>query len=137
MSVKTIRLQETLDYPTDVIWSIISDITRSDWVPSVDTITAEGNIRSFVMAGIGEVQEKILALDHDKLRLQYSAIKTPSMVAHHLATLQLRPVGGRTEVTWTTEIEPDEFAPAIEHGMRISLQGLQAVLASPPGKPDP
>ena len=113
--MKTISLEDRLEYPLERVWAIISDITRCDWVPGVDSIRAENDIRTFQMAGIGEVQEKIICLDHQAHCLQYSAIKTPSGVEHHLATIQLSAdADGETLFSWTTEIAPEQFAVAIE-----------------------
>jgi len=128
--MKTIVIQESLEATAAEVWAIVADISRADWVPSVESITVIDDVRSFTMEGIGEIQEKILLLDNETHCLQYSAIKTPSMVAHHLATIQLEPSENGCRIIWTTEIEPDEFAAAIEHGMRISLQGLRSVLAN-------
>ena len=112
------------------VWVIIADVTRCDWVPGVDAISEKDGIRRFDMAGIGEVQEKILKLDGQNYCLQYSAIKTPSGVDHHLATIQLSALeNDRCLLKWTTEIEPDQFAAAIEQAMKVSLDGLRAVLA--------
>jgi len=77
------------------------------------------------------VQEKIIRLDDLAHCLQYSAIKTPSGVNHHLATIQLLPlVSDRSLMQWTTEIEPDQFVVAIEAAMRASVEGLRKVLGS-------
>ncbi len=127
--MKTVKLEELLPYSADVIWNILGDVTRCDWVPAVDSITEENGIRSFAMEGIGEVQEKILKLDSENYCLQYSAIKTPSNVEHHLATIKLRPEGESCFLSWTTEIQPDEFSDAIDAAMKISLEGLKSVLA--------
>ena len=127
--MKTISLEDRLEYPLERVWAIISDITRCDWVPGVDSIRAENSVRTFNMAGIGEVQEKIIRLDHRAHCLQYSAIKTPSGVEHHLATMQLSAdADGGTLFCWTTEIAPDQFAVAIEPAMTAALSGLRKVL---------
>ena len=129
--MRTVTLESELDSPIDKVWSIFSDVTRCDWVPGVDSISVKDGIRSFDMAGIGEVQEKILKLDNQNCCLQYSAIETPSGVDHHLATIQLTPLANdRCSLLWTTEIEPDQFAVAIKQAMDASLKGLQAVLAA-------
>lgn len=130
--MKTIFLEERLEQPIEQVWAVISDITRCDWVPGVDSISAENNVRTFQMTGIGEVQERIVSLDHQSHRLQYSAIKTPSGVDHHLATIQLSAGSeGGTQVSWTTEIAPDQFAVAIEPAMSAALSGLRKVLENP------
>jgi len=129
--MKIVTLDIELDSPVETVWAVFSDVTRCDWVPGVDAISEEDGIRSFNMAGIGEVQEKIIRLDHQEHCLQYSAIKTPSGVDHHLATIELTSLGSnRCRMRWVTEIEPDQFAVAIEQAMNISLDGLRNVLAS-------
>ena len=68
-----VELQELLPHSVKSVWEIISDVTRSDWVPAVDEISETDGIRSFSMEGIGEIQEKILVNDGGNHRLQYSA----------------------------------------------------------------
>lgn len=131
--MKTLIIEEVLPYPLTEVWEVFSDVTRCDWVPAVESISEQGGVRSFTMEGIGEVQEKILTLDHENHCLQYSAIKTPTPLEHHLATIKLTSVlstaEGSCNFTWTTEIAPDQFAEAIEHGMAVSFAGLKSVLA--------
>ena len=71
--MKVIKVSEELPYSIDVVWEVISDVTRCDWVPSVNAISLDGNIREFTMEGIGEIQEKILINDSENHKLQYSA----------------------------------------------------------------
>ena len=127
--MKTEIIEEELAYPLEDVWAIFADVTRSDWVPAVDSITEQDGVRSFTMEGIGEVQERILKLDNDNHCLQYSAIKTPTPLEHHLATIKLTSSENGCHFFWKTEIAPDEFSPAIENGMRVSFEGLKQVLA--------
>ena len=76
--MKTIKLEQELPFNPSDIWKVVGNVTRADWLPSVDKITLQDDIRSFVMDGVGEVQEKILLCDDENHRLQYSAFKTPS-----------------------------------------------------------
>jgi len=127
--MKTVSIEEELDHPLEEVWAIFADVTRSDWVPAVDSITEKDGVRSFTMEGIGEVQEKILTLDNENHCLQYSAIKTPTPLEHHLATIKLSESENGCHFSWVTEIAPDEFSVAIEHGMSVSFEGLKQVLA--------
>ena len=129
--MKVIKLGEVLPYTIDKVWKVISDVTRCDWVPSVDSIVLEESIRRFTMDGIGEVHEKILINDPQIHKLQYSAIKTPTPLDHHLATIVLKRAGDNCVFNWTSEIAPEAFGEAIEEGMRISLHGLKHVLSKP------
>lgn len=129
--MKVINLGEELPYTIDTVWKIISDVTRCDWVPSVESIVREDSISKFTMEGIGEVHEKILINDPQNHKLQYSAIKTPTPLDHHLATIDLQRAGDNCVFNWASEIAPAAFGEAIEEGMRISLDGLKQVLSKP------
>ena len=73
--MKTITIRESLPFRARDVWEIICDVERCDWVPAVEKITVDGDVRSFTMEGIGEVQERILKKDQENMVLQYSAIK--------------------------------------------------------------
>ena len=127
--MKTVKLEETLPYSASQIWAVIGDVTRSDWMPSVENITEADGVRTMVMTGIGEVQEKILLHDSAAYFLQYSVIKTPATIEHHHSTIKLSSMGEQCHVSWTTEIAPDQLAPAMEQEMKASLEGLKQLLA--------
>jgi len=127
--MKTIEEKRSFNVSPQMIWNIISDLSRSDWVPGVESITLEDNVRTFKMKGMGRLVEKILRCDHDALELEYSAIETLAPINHHLAKIKL--VSNDNETTdfiWTTEIDPEEFADAILQGMVSSLDQLELVL---------
>ena len=128
--MKTIVEKRSFNVSPKMIWKIISDLSRSDWVPGVESITLEDNVRTFKMQGMGRLVEKILKCDHDALELEYSAIETLAPINHHLAKIKL--VSNDNETTdfiWTTEIDPEEFADAILQGMVSSLDQLELVLS--------
>lgn len=127
--MEIVEVEELLPHSVDAVWQIISDVTRSDWVPAVAEIHEADGIRSFLMEGVGEIQEKILVNDDEIHLLQYSAIKTPNPLEHHLATINLSDQDGQCLFTWKTEIAPERAAPTVEHGMKISLVGLKEVLS--------
>jgi hypothetical protein len=107
--MKTVTIEEELAYPLEEVWAIFADVTRSDWVPAVDLITQEDGVRSFTMEGIGEVQEKILTLDNENHCLQYSAIKTPTPLEHHLATIKLSASEKGCHFSWLRKLHPISF----------------------------
>ena len=128
--MKTIEEKRSFNFSPKRIWEIISDLSRSDWVPGVESITLEDNVRTFKMKGMGRLVEKILKCDHDALELEYSAVETLAPINHHLAKIKL--VSNENESTdfiWTTEIDPEEFADAIFQGMVSSLDQLELVLS--------
>ena len=128
--MKTIEEKRLFNVPPQIIWNIVSDLSRSDWVPGVESIILEDNVRTFKMKGMGRLVEKIVKCDHDALELEYSAIETLAPINHHLAKIKL--VSNENESTdfiWTTEIDPEEFADAILQGMVSSLDQLELVLS--------
>ena len=128
--MKTIEEKRSFNVSPQMIWNIISDLSRSDWVPGVESITLEDNVRTFKMKGMGRLVEKILKCDHDALELEYSAIETLAPINHHLAKIRLEAKENEsTDFIWTTEIDPEEFADAILQGMVSSLDQLELVLS--------
>ena len=128
--MKTIEEKKSFNVSPKMIWKIISDLSRSDWVPGVESITLEDNVRTFKMQGMGRLVEKILKCDHDTLELEYSAIETLAPINHHLAKIKLvSNENDSTDFIWTTEIDPEEFADAILQGMVSSLDQLELVLS--------
>tara|TARA_B110000438_G_scaffold2731_1_gene2824 strand:- start:178 stop:564 length:387 start_codon:yes stop_codon:yes gene_type:complete len=128
--MKKIEEIREFDYEIEEIWKIISDVSRSDWVPGVSKITLENDTRIFEMEGMGDLVERIINCDNSSYELTYSAIKTAIPIDHHLAKIKLSQVKNKTVFNWSTEIEPEIFADAIQNGMQESLEGLQRVLDS-------
>ena len=124
---KILEIRE-FDHPIEVIWKIISDVSRSDWVPGVSKITLKDDTRIFEMEGMGDLVERIISCDSSSYELTYSAIKTAIPIDHHLAKIKLIEDADKTVFVWSTEIEPEIFADAIQKGVLASLDGLQNVL---------
>lgn len=127
--MKTLAERVELDCSAKHLWSILSDVGRCDWVPTIEKITLNGDCRLFEMEGMGTITEKILLKDNDQMILQYSAIETPTPIEHHLATMKIIPEGDfKCYLEWTTEIKPEIFADSIHQGMLVSIEGIKKVL---------
>ena len=126
--MKKILETREFDHPIEEIWKIISDVSRSDWVPGVSKITLKDDTRIFEMEGMGDLIERIISCDSSSYELTYSAIKTAIPIDHHLAKIKLIEDADKTVLVWSTEIEPEIFADAIQKGVLASLDGLQRVL---------
>ena len=127
------KIHETTSFTvsSDQVWEVISNVSRCDWLPTVNRVDLDDDIRSFEMEGMGKIKERIIELNHETKTLVYSAIETRTPIKHHLATMQV--ISNRDnacELEWSTEIEPEIFADAIKQGMQISINGLKSVLAS-------
>ena len=129
--MKVLKEEMILNCSAKELWNILSDVSRCDWVPSVEEIRIEGDYRVFEMEGMGAVKEQIILNDSNQMKLQYSAIETRAPINHHLATMHVSPIGENTcNFSWTTEIDPEIFADAIHQGMMISIDGIKKVICN-------
>ena len=129
LNMKKLCEAEIFECSSNTLWEILSDVSRGDWVPTLKEITLEGDCRLFEMEGMGTVKERILLLDNESMRLQYSAVETPTPIQHHLATMQISSIDeSHCELEWTTEIEPEVFAEAVHQGMLISIEGIKKII---------
>ena len=127
--MKSIEERFVLEAPINEVWNILSDISRCDWLPTVNHVEIEGDCRVFEMEGMGKIKEKIIEINKQNKTLKYSAIETRTPIDHHLACMQLNSINDTsTELLWSTEIEPEIFAKAIRQGMLVSAEGLKKVL---------
>ena len=127
--MKILKEEALFNSAANNLWEILSDVTRCDWIDTVDNIEMEGDCRVFEMAGMGKIKERIIKLDNASMELQYSAVETPAPIKHHLATIKISESGDNESLLcWTTEIDPEIFAEAIHQGMLISIKGLRKVL---------
>ena len=127
--MKVIKEEINFNCSADKLWEILSDISRCDWIPSVEMIEVNGDCRVFEMLGMGKIKERILTNDDKEMKLQYSAVETRTPINHHLATMQIFKLDkDKCTLFWTTEIEPEIFADAIHKGMLISIDGIKKVI---------
>ena len=126
--MKIIAERVKLECSSTYLWSILSDVGRCDWVPTIEKITLDGDCRLFEMEGMGTITEKILLKDDEKMILQYSAIETPAPIEHHLATMKIIPNGDSScFLEWTTASAPEIFAESIHQGMLVSIEGIKKI----------
>ena len=53
--MKILKEEIKLQCPANALWAILSDLRRSDWVPSIEEIILNDDCRSFEMKGMGTV----------------------------------------------------------------------------------
>ncbi len=127
--MKVIKEEIVFNIEASSLWEILSDVTRCDWVPSVEDIEMIGDCRVFQMDGMGTIKEKILLNDNKNMILKYSAIETAAPLNHHLATMEVKAMDNNCcKLHWKTEIDPEMFADAVHNGMLISIEGIKKVL---------
>ena len=62
--MKTLKEKAVFNSAASNLWEILSDVTRCDWIDTIDRIEMEGDCRVFEMAGMGKIKERIIKLDN-------------------------------------------------------------------------
>jgi hypothetical protein len=79
-----------------------------------------------------QVRERLVSRDAERRRLVYSVVDSAFGFAHHQATVEVcepEPGGRGARIVWTTDLLPDELAPAIESMMEAGRSAIAAGLA--------
>ncbi len=126
--MNVLKLSESLNHTAVTVWKVISDLSRTDWVPGVDEISLQDDTRHFFMEGMGKIKEKIVLCDHKNMILKYTAIESPVELNHHLAYIEISENEMGCDFKWTTEIDPEIYSSGIEQGMISSLNQLKKIL---------
>lgn len=129
-AMATIELSADYDCVPAELWQIIGDPSRADWVPSVSSCRYDGDCRTLVMAGAGELVERIYSLDPVTMRIEYGVVKAPVEMALHRASMQLFAQGPGTRLAWRTDVEPEAYAAFIRDGMEAGIDGLRRAVTS-------
>ena len=123
-----------IDAPAADVWDAVADFgavhTRfaPGFVANVELIPGA----RMVTFGNGMVaKELFLGCDHDARRLAYS-VRTDRFT-HHSASFVVTDLGvGRSRLTWTADVLPDEIAPTVAAMMEAGLQAAKPVLGRVP-----
>ena len=125
-----IKIEEILPYPPAIIWAIVGEPDRVDWVAGVESAEFDGEVRRFKMVGAGGLAERINQRDAERMYLEYSVIESTPPLQSHVASITLEPHEEGTRFIWQTTVEPVAVEPFITTGMKGSLVQLADVLAS-------
>ena len=65
--MKTLFEETIFNCSATDLWVVLSDVGRCDWVPTINKIILEDDYRYFEMDEIGQITEKILKIDNEKI----------------------------------------------------------------------
>ena len=124
-----------IDAPADAVWDAVSDfgavhrrfapgfVTNVELIPGARMVTFANGLT---------VKELFLGRDDTRRRLAYSVAER---FAHHSASFQVDDLGGgRSRLTWTADVLPDDVAastvaPMMEQGLQVAKGVLGRVTA--------
>ena len=124
-----IQLEHHFNKPAEALWLILGQPERVDWVPGIESCQFDGKIRAFTLPGAGALKEKILQLDHELRRIEYSCIESTTPFEAHLASMQVIETQTGCQLIWKTQVQPEKFEPFIRQSMEGALRRLETLLA--------
>ena len=104
------KAEVSIDRSPDEVWKLLREFGGiAEWMPGVESCTADGDVRTLGMMGM-QVKEQLRGLDEDARAISYSLIESPiGNLESHLVTIAVAPEGTGSHVTWTVEVTPDEL----------------------------
>ena len=120
-----IDLNHHFECTADALWAIVGDPARSDWVPGVEALTMQDDVRRMQMAGAGVVAERITRRDDAARRLEYQVIESTPPLARHRASITVSEHDGGASMRWTTEVEPAAVERFIQASMAQCIARLE------------
>jgi len=124
----TIEALEDFACEPEVLWAIVGDPGRSDWVPGVTACDFDGTVRRMTMAGAGEVAERIFRVDHATRVIEYGVIESQAPLESHRASITIESRLGGSRLVWRTEVQPVMVEKFILRAMKESLAQLHLMV---------
>lgn len=124
----TIRHHIEIDRSPEEVWNLVGDSTAwTRWFPGLEKVVVDddGKGRTITLGGF-DVPEEIVTNDDGLRRFQYRMRPGGLPVQHHLGTIDVLPVGDRSLVVYSTDIEPEEMGAMIGDGTKAGLEALKA-----------
>ena len=123
-----------IDAPADAVWDAVSDFgaVHTRFAPGfVTNVELTPGARIVTFANGLVVRELFLGRDDAQRRLAYSVRN--ERFTHHSASFVVNDLGaGRSRLTWTADLLPDEAAPTVAGMMEAGLQAAKPVLGHVP-----
>lgn len=94
--------------PGDV-WAVAGDFGGIGWMPGIDSVTVEGDVRTIAMMGM-EIKEQLVSRDDAARAITYAIVDGPVPVESHQATITVHDARAGSRVTWEVSVEPEGAA---------------------------
>lgn len=94
--------------PADV-WAVAGDFGGIGWMPGIDSVTVEGDVRTIAMMGM-EIKEQLVSRDDAARAITYAIVDGPVPVESHQATITVHDASEGSRVTWEVSVEPEGAA---------------------------
>jgi hypothetical protein len=112
------------------VWDALCDVGAVHTRLARDFVVAthlEGDERVVSFANGFVVRERIVTVDHGRRRLVYAAVG--GRTTHHNASFEVIDWGpDHSQLVWTTDLLPDDAAPAVDGMMEHGLEAMKRTL---------
>jgi len=107
----SVKVSERVDASASSVWDLLGDFGGvKRYSRGIERCTVRGEgvgaVRTLVLRGGLELQERLEAFDEPGRRLQYSIIAGPLPFTDYLATIEIREDGEACVVDWSSTWEP-------------------------------
>jgi len=115
------------------VWGIVKKFGENcAWSNMLSDSKLEGDYR---VCTLGEnspapgaiLKEKLININDNLMRLEYSVTEAPFPVEFHNALIEVYPEAKGSTVTWTTNVIPDELAAMFSPGFDADLKSLKTL----------
>jgi hypothetical protein len=123
----------TVAAPVDDVWEAVRDYGAVHERVAAGFVIAtelDGRDRIVTFASGAVARERLVTLDDDRRRLVYSVVDSALGCTHHQASVVVDAAadGHGCRFTWTTDVLPDELAPALDGLMEAGARAIRATL---------
>ena len=113
-----VRTECEFDVDAERVWAILADFADISWIPGTEKVELEGEgvgmIRHVTAPGMPILHERMDAIDHEQMILDYSvpAVEYLRVKNYRARARVVALEGGRCRLIWSCESEPDGVTEA-------------------------
>lgn len=125
----TVQKKIDIEANAQKAWEKLADVGAiSNIVGIISESKIDGEKRVCTMADGGVLEERIISLDHDLMRICYCITKSPMDLEFHSASMQIVPNNKGATFIWTTDLKPDALGQGFDQLFEETLAGIKSSL---------
>ncbi len=108
-----VSIEREFPVAAEVLWAILADFADISWIPGIEKVELEGEgvgmIRHVTAPGLPQLHERMDAIDHEAMILDYSVPEVEFIKAkNYSARAQVFPLDdAHCRIHWACKAEPD------------------------------
>jgi hypothetical protein len=107
-----VSIEREFDVDAEALWAMLANFGDISWIPSIEKVELEGDgvgmIRHVTAPGLPQLHERMDAIDHEQMILDYSVPEVAYLrVKNYRARARVTPIeAGRCRIHWSCRSEP-------------------------------